>query len=336
MLAALDNEPLSPAPILEGAAAHFAQSLAAIDRQLRRAGITVPGPAVRARVLEAFTQLLTALTEAEAAGPVPEPAIRRLRDTVGRWLSRSLIWNRALTKPHGYAGDFRIIEWLYDLENDSCAAPDQPGIVNCLDELSRSVDSIVALWDRRRWYTELLRREHRRRGGRLRILDVAGGGARYLRDFFETTPPGPGLELTVVDQDPAAIAFCRRQSLADWPKVVRLEACPIARLASVLSDAPFDLVICAGLFDYLTDASARGLLTRLAARLAPDGTIAVTNYSPEDRTRLVMTWLVDWPLIYRSADAFARLFPPELQVSTTLSPNGALVMATATGRQTAH
>jgi extracellular factor (EF) 3-hydroxypalmitic acid methyl ester biosynthesis protein len=322
---------VSPAALdLVTAAQDFSDTLTALDRRLRRAQIIIPPPEARDEVARAFVALGETMDAVEAAGGASEAEIRHCREIVGRWLFRSRIWNRAFHKPHGYAGDFMVIEWMYDLETDDCSVPFQPAIVNCLDNLGKHVDSITSLWERRRWYADLLRREHARCQGRLRVLDVAGGGARYIRDFLDSVQPGPAVEITVLDQDAAATAFCRTQSLKEWPATVALRSAPIRDLPALMEGSQFDVIISAGLFDYLSDPTARALLAQAAARLAPGGTVAITNYHPADRSRLVKDWLVDWKLVYRGEADCARLFPAGLRVETTVTSNGALVLATGT------
>jgi extracellular factor (EF) 3-hydroxypalmitic acid methyl ester biosynthesis protein len=184
-----------------------------------------------------------------------------------------------------------------------------------------------SVWERRRWFRDLVAAAYRKRDGALRVLDVAGGGTRYLRDFLETVEPGPRFELTVVDQDAAAIAFCRAQSLAPWASRVRFVCAPIRSLAERLVDSDFDLVISAGLFDYLEAGPARALLAHLASLLAAQGTLAISNFHPGDGSRLVKEWLVEWPLVFRDEAACAELFPAQLRVRTSLSSNQALVFA---------
>ena len=315
------------------AAETFSLTLAAVEARLRRRRDTLPAPEHRRAVAAAFWRLVEALDRAEASGPVAPEAVRACREIAGRWLFRSRYWNRAYHKPHGYAGDFVAIEWLYDLESDPCADPVQPAIVNCLDDLLTSVPAVVSVWERRRFFADLLRAEHTRRAGRLRVLDVAGGGARYLRDFLAAITPGPQLEVTIVDQDPAASAYCRTRSLADWPGHVELVCAPIRELPALIAGRSFDVVISAGLFDYLAAPSARALLATLAAHLAPGGVIALSNFHRTDPSRLVKKWLCDWPLIYRDEEEGARLFPDALAVATQASANGALLYVT--GRKAA-
>lgn len=310
------------------AALTFHQRIASLERELRRARVTVPPEHVRREVASLFWELLAVLRTAEQEG-ISDEEITRCREIVGRWLFRARIFNRAYHKPHGYAGDFVMVEWMYDLESDPCALPHQPGLVNCLDDLAKTVHSIIAVWERRRHLATLLREEHAKRGGAFRVLDVAGGGARYIRDFLQDISPGPDVAVTILDQDSAAIAYCKTQSLRDWPGQVRLVDAPIRDLPRILAGDQFDVIISAGLFDYLEDADARRLLTELANRLAPGGILAFTNFHPEDPSRLVKAWLVDWPLIYRDEDAVAGLLPDGMESSTSRSANGSLVFVRA-------
>jgi SAM-dependent methyltransferase len=251
-----------------------------------------------------------------------------LRRIVGPWLDRSRHFNRSYHKPHGYAGDYRMVEWMYDLEGDPCADPTQPAIVNCLDYVFATVHSVRGVWERRHNFARLLAEEHRRHG-RLRLLDVACGGARYTRDFLEGLPDAGDVEVTLVDQDPAALAFCRTVSLAPWADRLTTLSLPVTRLAEAVPAGAFDVVLSAGLFDYLDDGPARALLAHMAALTAPGGLTVVANFHPGDPSRAVKDWLVDWPLVFRDEAALASLFPDPARVVTDRPGGGTLVYGTA-------
>jgi ubiquinone/menaquinone biosynthesis C-methylase UbiE len=314
-----------PDIVLIAAAHHFDRSVADIDRRLRRAQITIPEPAAREEVVTAFWSFVN-LAEAAALDGVTDETIRTCREIVGRWLFRSRLWSRAFLKPHGYAGDFRMIEWLYDLESDECADPAQPAIVNCLDGLMKTVHSACSVWERRRWFRDVVTEAYRKRNGALRVLDVAGGGTRYLRDFLETVEPGPRFELTVVDQDGAAIAFCRAQALEAWASRVRFVCAPIRSLAERLVDSDFDLVISAGLFDYLEAGPARELLAHLASLLTAEGTPAISNFHPGDCSRLVKEWARGMAADLPRRGSVCRAFPraPSRSDQPVLEPGAGL------------
>ncbi len=61
----------------------------------------------------------------------------------------------------------------------------------------------------------------------------------------------------------------------------------------------FDLVYCAGLFDYLSDKVCSRLLQYFAARTNPGGTVLVTNVHSSNPQKISMEHLLEWHLIYR-------------------------------------
>lgn len=312
------------------AACEFARLLTGIDRALRRTSTTVPSAATKEEVAAAFWSLLRVVDTYDRLDPPGDTALRaECRAIIGPWLYRGRFWNRSYQKPHGYAGDFRMMEWMYDLEHDLCEDPTQPGILNCLDYVYRTVHSVQSVWERRRWFAARLQGEHERCGGKLRVLDIACGGARYTRDFLSLQEDPSGVEITLVDQDAAAISFCRLFSLAPWPDQIRTLSVPASQLNEALPDAQFDVVISTGLLDYLDAEASRQLLAQMVRLTAPGGLIAISNFHPDDPSKNAKDWLTDWPLLYKDEATLKALFPSHVSVSTARSSNGSLVLAQA-------
>jgi 2-polyprenyl-3-methyl-5-hydroxy-6-metoxy-1,4-benzoquinol methylase len=309
----------------------FAACVEQADRELRRAGAEPPVAKLKATCAAAFWSMMGVIDRADASGHNGDAAALReeCRALVGPWLFRSRYFNRSYHKPHGYAGDFRMVEWMYDLEEDPCEDATQPGLVNCLDHVFSTVHSVCSVWERRHRFAALLEQECRRNGGKLRILDVACGGARYIRDFLSRLEDTSGVEVTLVDQDPAAIAYCRTQSLRPWASRLTTQSAPIKRLSDVLPAGSYDVVLSAGLFDYLDAGQGKVLLSHLVALTAPGGVTAVANFHVQDPSRTVKEWLVDWPLVLRDEAALAALFPDPSSVEAVQSENKALVYALA-------
>jgi hypothetical protein len=119
------------------AAQDFVAVLRALDSEARAEGRTIPTAHEREATIAAFW---TAMAEIAASEPhLGNEQLQRcqqeVRHLVNPWLLRSDYWNRSYTKPHGYAGDFRMLEWMYDLEADPFVDPTKPAIVNVLDAL---------------------------------------------------------------------------------------------------------------------------------------------------------------------------------------------------------
>jgi extracellular factor (EF) 3-hydroxypalmitic acid methyl ester biosynthesis protein len=314
----------------------FVFELQSIDRRARREARTLPTQQEAATMRTIFWGgLIPAIADAEfALAPDAQDQLAlKVRSMLAPWLLRSKYWNRSLVKPHGYAGDYRMVELMYDLETASAADPCAPAVVNVLDSLFRSVHSVHAVWHRRAWFAGLIEAALTDVDRPLRVLDVACGGSRYVRDVIDRRGP-TAVHATFLDQDPAAVAH-----VASWLPTpahphARLLCAPIRDLPASIPVAAdpadgFDVVIATGVFDYLPDDTARGLLDHMCGLTRPGGAVAICNFAPADRSRLVKSWLVDWPLIYRTDVELAALFGVCADPRVTASPDGGLLYAHA-------
>ncbi len=327
----------SPTQEIEYAALRCSQAFAQLDRLARRGGRSIPTDSGKELVIDElwkFARILDSHTQDidPESAQVVESIVRQ---QIHPWLLRSRLWARAYLKPHGFAGDYRMVEWMYDLEEDSCDDPGQPAIVNCLDAAMRSVHSVQAVWHRRRWFRALIEQVQDRLDRPARVLDIACGGSRYCRDFLDLHPGG--LELTALDQDPSAIAYVRSWVDPRSRERHHLLCAPVKSLPDLLPVATargaFDVVISTGLFDYLNDVAATELLEQMMQLTGQDGVTAICNFAPDDPSRVFKTWFCDWHLVYRDEIALRSLFPettPGINVST--SPDGSLLYASAQTR----
>jgi hypothetical protein len=61
----------------------------------------------------------------------------------------------------------------------------------------------------------------------------------------------------------------------------------------------------------------------------PGGVTAVANFHADDPTKTVLTWLVDWVLIYRTEDELAELFPKTVTTIEEKIKSGEIAYARA-------
>jgi SAM-dependent methyltransferase len=325
------------------AARSFTDTLSELDRRARREHRTLPSADERRAVLTAFWEGLIPVLEGVASRAEKSVQLHVRSDVqmlLNPWLLRSRFWSRSWLKPHGFAGDYRILEWMYDLERDPCADPVQPATVNLLDELYKSVHSVQAVWHRRAWFRTVIARQVRVGQTPVRVLDVACGGSRYIRDVIESQGPHT-VRGTFFDQDPAALAFVGSRLPNETRDMSRILCAPVSRIhelipAPVNSDgAPFDVAISTGLFDYLPTDDARRLLAYMTSVTRPGGTVAMCNFSPADRSKLVKQWIADWRLIYRTDAELTALFAPGQRPVLSHSPDGGLIYASLKKERTA-
>lgn len=310
------------------AAQQFTRLLEHIDRELRRTGMTIPPPEVKEQVTRAFWALFEVAEryQNEHAQEDLSDLKARFRQIIIPWLCRSRYYWRSILKPHGYSGDYVMVEWMYDLEDGAGNDPTQPALINCLDYTFATIHSVRSLWERRRWFASLLQEEFRRNEN-LSILDVGCGGARYIRDFLSTKSALRGMQLTLLDQDAAAIAFAKNHALAAWREHIHAVTAPIKHITAVLPEAEYDVIISAGLFDYLSDDLAAMLIRYLLSQTKAGGVLAISNFHPDDKSAVCKDWGADWRIFFREEDAVAGLFPKFETVQISRSANKALAYA---------
>ena len=66
-------------------------------------------------------------------------------------------------------------------------------------------------------------------------------------------------------------------------------------------EIPYDLIYCAGLFDYLPDETCRALVDLFYNSLKPGGLVVVANMKDDKPFRYFIEFVLDWRLIYRNA-----------------------------------
>jgi extracellular factor (EF) 3-hydroxypalmitic acid methyl ester biosynthesis protein len=203
--------------------------------------------------------------------------------------------------PRGYPGDFETVEYI--LEQRNRAAPET--LAYYLEQ--HALDSPIAQQHRNKVALQaraildaVADAEDADRPARILVL-AAGSGADVAMVQRELV--GRDVQLVLLDQDRDALDFAMNRLTR-----VRAQVTPVCRnvirgLGTVRQHGPFDLVLAGGLFDYLSDNVAVGVMRQAHERLlAPGGRFFFTNIGVDNPYRLWIEYLGDWRLIHRSAD----------------------------------
>lgn len=274
---------------------------------------------IRDEVAGDVVRLLTEIGEAlRAADPTAGAthkafSLRQLQD-----LFMQVPWmHRARHKPLGYAGDYEVMNYLYerDFEGPTLFA-------RVLGYAVMQGTAARAVRARKDLMKGVLRGllDARARAGRprpLRLLSIAAGPARELQELLREVDALPvDLEVVLFDQDKGALehAFQRLRPLADarFPGRVRIEFLneSVRRLLRDLrlfeGVPPFDAVYSVGLFDYFHDVTAIRLARNLCAAAAPGGKVLIGNMVDHPH-RWVMELHLEWELLYRTREELMEL-----------------------------
>lgn len=229
------------------------------------------------------------------SGEIGPDGMAVLHRAFGEAFSTRTLQGFSFRKPHGYAGDFEIIDRIYG----GYICPD-PHLA-AWDRYYQYQAAPQAVRNRKAYFLDLFRRMRRPEGRSLEVLNLASGPGSDMRELLRSHW-GAGLRFDCVEQDPAAIAHA---SLACREASDRIRFFHGNVVTHKLGQ-DYDVIWSAGLFGSFDDALFRRMVKRLLPALRPGGRLIIGNFSPVNPSRPYMH-LLDWPLRYRSADHLHRL-----------------------------
>jgi SAM-dependent methyltransferase len=241
-----------------------------------------------------FHAIVRQLAELSPESGNPE-TIAAVRDWVGPALSGETLQGFALRTPHGYAGDFEMIDRIYRYHISA-----DPALANW-DLFFHRQTAPRAVRNRKTYFHDLLDRHSARRSP-LDVLKIASGPGRSMFEWLGKNPDAP-VSIDCVDIDPVAIDFARNLNRAFLDRITFTRA----NVLRYRPGKPYDLIWIAGLFDYFDDALFVRLLARLAPFLSPGGELVIGNFSDRNPSRAYMELLGDWHLHHRNEDQLAAL-----------------------------
>lgn len=210
--------------------------------------------------------------------------------------AKSDIVMHAFTKPRGYAGDYGLLEIIY---NDR---PLSHGFGYCIDRRFQIDDYARAVRSRMRMMKEIMSRIINDAGPEtFNILNIACGSCREIRDMLDegmVTRTG-GISFTLVDQDREALDFAR-ETLSGSPGTITYDYQCNSIYDYINDPAQFgdlhgkDLVYTIGLADYLTDDALKKLVSFMYTLLRPGGTLVIAHKDSKNFNPLAADWWCDW------------------------------------------
>ena len=204
---------------------------------------------------------------------------------------------RAVEKPRGYAGDAVMLDYIYRPQPISGSAIGLA--MHCATTGLSNAKSI--LWRRNYLARQIIGAMERM--SPTKIIAVACGHMREL-DMVGIPEKREALEITAVDLDQASLRECMQSYPGVDIRPLHSSAVTIRR-AKLPED--FHLVYCAGLFDYLNEATSEFLVAQLYRQLQPSGLLCVANFTPQNHGRGFMEGFMDWSLVLRTEQDLARI-----------------------------
>lgn len=241
---------------------------------------------------------------------------------------------RTYHKPLGYAGDYEMVSMMLrdPFEGSTLFA-------KMLNKLCLEIPPVIAHRNRIDYLRRILNEECARTqaAGRVaKIYNLGCGPAQEVQRFISMDDMSDNADFLLLDFNDETVAHATRVLEEARARHRRRTGLRIEKksVQQVLKDGlrhggedsgTFDLVYCAGLFDYLSDRVCKRLLAIFYEKVAPGGLLIATNVHPNNPWRNWMEYLGDWHLVYRTAEEFIKLAPEK-------APDGtAVVTADSTG-----
>ena len=261
-----------------------------------------------------------------------ESIVKTLNEEESQWAHRMFIRrqlhplllcapfvNQTFTKPHGYAGDYEAVNMIVrnQFEGDSLYAklinywflqqPPAEAHRNRIQFLTENLTMATA--------------QAAAEGRTARIANIGCGPAHEAQIFLRECHLADSTEFTFIDFESRALAYAESALAAIQRKYerdshfnfVKKSVSQILREADKSgSHAKYDLVYCAGLFDYLADPVCIELTRILYDWVAPGGQLITTNVDISNPRRITMDYLLEWLLIYRDQNGLMALKPESI------------------------
>jgi extracellular factor (EF) 3-hydroxypalmitic acid methyl ester biosynthesis protein len=243
------------------------------------------------------------------------------------------VW-RTLTKPLGYAGDYEMVNMMLrdPLEGGSLFG-------KMINAYALQLPPIVAHRNRLAYLREQLVKETLRvtaRGDTARVFNLGCGPAQEVQRFLAEDAVSNRAHFTLADFNQETLEHTAKV-LADLKRrhtrrtTILMQKQNVTQLIKA-ADRPvhrspndlYDVVYCAGVFDYLSDQVCQRLMDAFYDLLAPDGLLIVTNVDKHP-ARHEMECFLEWNLIYRDANQMRTIVPRRA------APENVLVRCDATG-----
>jgi extracellular factor (EF) 3-hydroxypalmitic acid methyl ester biosynthesis protein len=230
-----------------------------------------------------------------------------LRETFPFFMASHFI-DRCFTKPRGYAGDYKTIEFIYDKK------PLGHGRLGpFVDFWSLELKASKAVRERRHTISSLIYELTKNVNGdnQIPITSLACGPAKEVFDIL-LKPNAPDVQFTCVDIDPVALeSVAEKVNANKLGQKIRLHKENIVRMALGKGKTripPQAMIYSTGLIDYLQDRLVVAMMDWSFDHLQPGGKLVLGNFNKGNPDKTFMDYIGEWVLIHRSPDDLRELF----------------------------
>ena len=219
----------------------------------------------------------------------------KFRTLIAVVLENDTIFGHTYKKPFGYAGDFLLIEKIYQkFESENL-------IFKKWDKFYHSHEATTAVRNRKTFCLQKLEELIKTKDS-VKVLVLGSGPSTDIHEFLEKNSTAD-IHFDLLDIDSNAISYASEKNKKYLKKINFIKA----NVIRFTTEEKYDFIWSAGLFDYLDDKLFVFLLKRFYSNLKENGQIIIGNFSPLNPTIKVMEIMTEWYLNYRNEEHLTRL-----------------------------
>jgi extracellular factor (EF) 3-hydroxypalmitic acid methyl ester biosynthesis protein len=234
--------------------------------------------------------------------------------------------HRTYHKPIGYAGDYEMMNMIHRNQPEGHSLYEKLIHLLLVSQWpAKSVRNRVAHLGE-----NILNETARvaRTGKTARILNIGCGPAQEVQDFLRETQLSNHADFTLIDFNEETLVHAG-QKLVEVKRrfsrqtQIRTQQISVYELLKRTQRGDsgmekFDLIYCAGLFDYLAPDTCHALMDLWYDSLSPGGLMLVANMTDTKPFRNFIEFILDWQLIYRNSAEILSLVPERCRETTSV------------------
>ncbi|MCZ6805254.1 MAG: class I SAM-dependent methyltransferase [Proteobacteria bacterium] len=229
--------------------------------------------------------------------------------------------HRTYIKPLGYAGDYEMVNMMLR-ESQTHATGTYARIIDTFHIMASAPEAhrnrIVMLQERLKQEAERVVEDEQRL---FTVMNIGCGPAVEVQRFIRDSSIAKQCSFQLMDFNDETLAYAERKieeaitNSGNKPiiKFINKSIDELLKEAATKQNnrhgSTYDMVYCAGLFDYFSDPICKRLVAMYYSWLRPGGLLAVTNVHIINPNRYHMEHLLEWHLIYRDETSMAKLIP---------------------------
>ncbi len=219
-----------------------------------------------------------------------------LYNTIEPLLNINSMIGFSYVKPHGYAGDYELIDRIYQ----EWKSPKHDDF-HLWDNFYHNLAAARAVRNRKKYFLNLLSQLQIEKEVSL-VLNLGSGPCSDLHEFLRKAPTSK-IHFDCLDMDSKAIDFASAicDNYIDSITFINKNA------FRYKPDYKYDFIWSAGLFDYFSDKLFVRLLNRIYNLVLDEGVMVIGNFSNNNPSRGVMEIFGQWYLHHRSKKKLIEL-----------------------------